>query len=549
MDNELIKQWKENFLAENGRTPSMEEFQEAKARGFVSEPVETPVVNEAPQTLAEWKAAFVQTNGRAPSMEEFQEAKKALEANQLANEQAERVEPVVIPVQPEPVQVQQSVAPTPEPTPAPTPVAPQAQPVRSQEPKKPMSMAKKVLWTLGGIVLIAAGGAYAYADNYFSRESVAERSAAVLAEQKAGSYAEMLVWSDTKEALTEEEIAPMISWMDENDMTDKEKIASKLEGSGIKVAKLEENGKHFFLFPKYDVVVQPVNITVKSNQKDVALKVNGKAEGKITSDTKLKHRAPGMYQFEATAKVSGKNVPVKDSKEVLESTDIPLNIELISFDVESNMKTGTLYMGDTKIGQLKDGKYKVKNEPMTDNLEVYVSQKFKDSTVESEKRKLTSAQDKTTLTLDAEGMITESNASDVWRSAVSAINSYASDERIPSDLDMFNGGEENKAFDDFKKNIHHNLNNARRVADSITYSLEDIKSVTQTSETTATYVAEVETRFYYSSDTDKKEHSSGYKTQVFELTGGLVYDEDAKKWKLDSVSDNQKLLKDNDNVS
>lgn len=328
-----------------------------------------------------------------------------------------------------------------------------------------------------------------------------------------------------------------------------DKIASKLEGSGLTVAELQETGKNFLIFPKYEVVVKPVTLTVTSNQGDMTLKVNGTNEGKVNSSKKLDGRAPGIYQFEATAKVDQKEVPVKESRTITSSTTIPLNIELVSFTVESNMKNGDLYIGDTKVGKLSDGKYKVKNEPITESINVYVSQMFKNSTVESEKRELTTSDDQMTITLNADGVIDEDDVRDVWRSVVSAVDAYASTERVPTNLDMFKDGADNPAFNDFKKNIGHNLNNARRVADSITYSFEDVKSFNQTSETEAEYVVDVETRFYYSSDTDKKEHSSGYKTQVFELKGTLYFDDSSNTWQLNTVSEDQKLLKDDDNVS
>lgn len=160
-----MRQWRANFQAEHGRAPSMEEFQDAKARGFAPKPVTELVQNDAPKTMAEWKELFVQTNGRVPSMEEFQAAKKAMETENVAEEQAERVEPVVIPVQSEPIQVQQATAQQTSTTPT--------QPVRAQAPKTPMTVTKKILLVLGAILLVVLGGAYAYGDHYFSKESVA----------------------------------------------------------------------------------------------------------------------------------------------------------------------------------------------------------------------------------------------------------------------------------------------------------------------------------------------------------------------------------------
>lgn len=468
------------------------------------------------EALKQWKDKFQAEHGRMPTMAEFQAAKKSDVAA------AEKVTPAA-------------------PTPAPV------QPV--QTPKQPMTKKRKALLAAGGVGVVVLGCAYAYGNHYFSKESVAERSAKILVEQKPKQYADLLVWDDTKKTLSEDEVKPVVSYMADQGLTDKGKIAKKLETSGLEVATLKETGKNLLIFPKYQVVVEPITVNIESNQSDLTLKVNGVDEGKVNESKKLDHLAPGIYKFEANAKIDKVDVPVKESKTILHNTTIPLNIQLISFSVESNMKDGDLYIGDTKVGTLTDGKYKVKNEPITDSVDVYVTQKFKDSTVKSEKVNLNTMHDQTTVTLNAEGMIDDSRVRDVWQSVTSAINAYASNERVPSDLEMFKGGAENKAFDDFKNNIAHNLNNAKRVAERVSYTFEDVKSVKQISETEAEYVVEVEAEFYYASDTDKKDRSSGYKTQVFELTGTLYFDESTDKWVLDTVSDDQKLIKDEDNVS
>lgn len=459
------------------------------------------------EALKQWKEQFQLEHGRMPTMEEFQTMKET-------DKSAETVSTVA----------------------------------QVQLPKQPMTKKRKVLLAAGGIGILILGAAYTYGNHYFSKESVAERSAKVLADQKTNQYADLLVWNDTKKTLSEDEVKPIVSYMTDQGLTDKEKIASKLETSGLEVAKLKETGKNLLIFPKYEVVVEPLTVTVESNQTDLTLKVNGIDEGKVNESKTLSHLAPGIYKFDANAKIDKDDVPLKDSKTILHDTTLPLNIELITFSVESNLKNGDLYIGDTKIGTLTDGKYKVKNEPITDSVEVYVTQKFKNKTVKSEKVNLNTMSDQTTISLNAEGVIDDDRVRDVWQSVTSAVNAYASNERIPSDLDMFKGGAENKAFNDFKNSISHNLNDAKRVADSVSYTFEDVKSVKQISEIEAEYVVEVEAEFYYASDTDKKDHSFGYKTQVFELTGTLYFDEAADKWVLDTVSDDQKLIKDEDNI-
>lgn len=581
MNNELAKKWQKQFEEQNGRKPSMEEFTEAKANGFAGveetpEVVtpEAPVVEDAPAAepavdpMKAWAADFEEKNGRKPLMDDFNAAK----ANGFAI-----AEEAPAPT-PEP-QVQQTVDPMKvwaakfeaqnnrKPTmddfneaqktgfatvasvqpgmPAAQPVMPQA----PQQPRKPMSTKSKILLGLGVVVLLALGGGYAWGQNHFSKDSEAARLGTSLATQKAATYAGVMKWADTEKNLTKAEVEPAVRYMKQENYNDADKIADALSRNDLSIMKLEEKGRNFLIFPRYELVVKPVTLTAESNQNQLNLKVNGVDEGKVSGSKRLSHRAPGVYAFEATSRIGNKDVPVKDTRVITKDETIGLNIEVISFDVESNLKSGDLYIGETKIGTLKDGKYKVKNQPITEEMEVYVAQNLGNKKIESERKELTRSNDHGFLTLDADGVLTEDDARSVLESAMNAVDSYAYDERIPSDMDMFTSGSSNTTFQNFKSNVDHNLNNARRTADSIDYDFKTLRSVSQTSETTADFVGEIEVDFYFTSDTDKKDHTSGRLTQTFEITGTLAYDSSAKKWKVDSISDKQPKLHESSNVS
>lgn len=536
------KAWAADFEAKYGRKPEMVEFNEAKANGFaieeapvVSEPTpEVPVADVTPEPqpavdpMKVWAAKFEAQNGRKPVMDDFNEAKKT------GFTTVQSVQPMAQPVQP----AMQAAAPQM----AQMPQAP-------QPPRKPMSLKSKILLGLGVIVLLALGGGYAWGQNHFSKDSEAARLGTSLATQKAATYAGVMKWSDTEKNLTKAEVEPAVRYMKQENYNDADKIADALARNDLSIMKLEEKGRNYLIFPRYELVVKPVTITAESNQNQLNLKVNGVDEGKVSGSKRLSHRAPGVYAFEATSRIGNKDVPVKDSRVITKDETIGLNIEVVSFDVESNLKTGDLYIGETKIGTLKDGKYKVKNQPITEEMEVYVAQNLGNKKIESERKELTRSNDHSFITLDADGVLTESDARSVLESAMNAVDSYAYDERIPSNMDMFTSGSSNTSFQNFKSNVDHNLNNARRTANTIDYAFKTLRSVSQTSETTADFVGEIEVDFYFTSDTDKKNRTSGRLSQTFEISGTLSYDSSSKKWMVDSISDKQPKLHESSNVS
>lgn len=512
MNNELAKAWQKKFEEENGREPSMDEFMAAKENDFA--------MPEDPKKV--WVANFEATYGRKPTVDEFNQAKSANFATVPNSVPTTSVKNDTV--------VPQRMA-------------------QQQIPREPMSTKTKVLLGVGLVVLAALGGGYAWGQNHFSKESEASRVATSLASQKATTYATVLKWSDTKKNLSKEEAEPTVRYMKQEKWDSADSIAGALVRNDIPAVKLEETGRNFLVFPRYELVVKPITITAETNQNQLTLKVNGVDEGKVDRSKRMTHRAPGVYVFEATSRIGNKDVPVTESRTITKDETIGLNIEVISFDVESNLKNGDLYIGETKIGTLKNGKYKVKNQPITDKMEVYVAQNLGKQKIESERKELSSSNDHGFLTLDAEGIITESEANSVLTAAMSAVDSYAYDERIPSDMNMFTNGSSNKTFQNFKANIDHNLNNARRTADSIDYAFKTVRSVSQTSETSADFVGEIEVDFYYTSDTDKAKRTSGRLGQTFEITGTLAYDSGSGSWKVDSISDKQPKLHETDNVS
>lgn len=278
--------------------------------------------------------------------------------------------------------------------------------------------------------------------------------------------------------------------------------------------------------------------------------MNGKTIGTSDSDSyskSYKHQVSGLYKFNATGKISGQDVATSDEKEIDNNTNVNLAIDMISFDVNSNLSSGDLYIGDTKVGTLTDGLLSVKNMPVSKGAKAYVQAKFGDQTIRTTKTSLQDIYDGESINLNADGLMTEDDANSTVSSMYDALGSYASQEEDPDNLDMFKNGANNKAYQDYKKMIRHNLHDAKRNAESVSFNSPDVKSVKQTSLTTADAVYQVKTDFYYSSDDDND--SYGDLTQTFELTAHMVYDKRNETWQVDSIDPNQKKISEDNNVS
>ncbi|WP_050792569.1 hypothetical protein [Leuconostoc fallax] len=67
------EEWLNNFKAEHGREPTIEEFSAAKAQQFSTQERDDHHTNDIAQ---QWAQQFEQENGRRPSMQEFSAAKQ-----------------------------------------------------------------------------------------------------------------------------------------------------------------------------------------------------------------------------------------------------------------------------------------------------------------------------------------------------------------------------------------------------------------------------------------------------------------------------------------
>jgi len=524
------KEWLADFKAKNHRNPTIEEVTEASKNGFVL--VGSSVFNQSEEervtakpviTLAEkWRDKFELVNGRLPNLEEVRQAKSAgfNSVTPLAIKQTEN-----------------------EPNPVP------------RVPRQKMSQGKKIAITTGVVVIAIGIALVTWGTKYYAKAATAQRTLKVLKSESAAQYAKNFVWSDTKKKIDQDALSPFINNMASakwSNQREKDIYNLMLSGQNDDGFIFKRTGNAFLVFPKYQLTVKPVDFNVSTNNKGMTLKMNGTTIGKSNSNRyskAFKHQVSGLYQFNATGKISGQDVATSDERKIDSSTDVNLAIEMISFDVNSNLSSGDLYIGETKVGTLKDGLLSVKNMPVSKGAKAYVQANFGDQTVRTSKTSKTSLKDLydgESINLNADDLLTEDDANSTISSMYDALGSYASQEEDPDNLAMFKNGANNKAYQDYKKMIRHNLHDAKRNAESVSFKSPNVKSVKQTSLTTADAVYQVKTDFRYTTDEDND--SYGDLTQTFELTAHMVYDKRNKAWQVESIDSDQKKISEDNNV-
>lgn len=421
-------------------------------------PVTEQASNVNPSAKEQWVAAFEKYVGRKPSPQEFVLGKNSDFALTSINQFL-------------------------------TSSTPTEKPVR-----KPLSVGRKILYAVGGVVIVSGVAGYMFGTQYFSKQAVAERYLQAVKQDPTKAITEYEVWSDTKEKITKEQLTYLN--VDQRQTVSADDVLDEDH--------MVQAGQQFLVFPNWKVAVQPVEATVTVNTKGLALSVNGKQIEKSTGDSykkKLDRLYPGTYSFVAKGKVEGQDVEVSSEENLTKNSTVDLAVKYLSFTVQSNLSDGDLYVGSKKIGTLSNGRFDVSNLAVTSAASVYVKKDFSENnSVKTDTYSISEISDGDTITVDASGVLDRDVADRVITAAYGKLSSYSYNHTTPDNLkDVFAGGADNNFYTDVKETIDTNTTGAKnRSADSISFSDIDVTKVTQTGPKTYTVEFTVVYDFYYS---------------------------------------------------
>ncbi|SUN77957.1 signal peptide [Streptococcus macacae NCTC 11558] len=330
------------------------------------------------------------------------------------------------------------------------------------------------------------------------------------------------VWSDNKKPIKASELKYRNS---------KENRRVKLNDLVTDDKKMKNVGRKFLIFPDWRVAVKPSSAEISINTKDLDLYINNKKVAKTDSDSytkKITRLYPGTYNFTVKGKVSNQDVEVSSEQDLLgENKEVDLDVEYLSFKVNSNLKDGDLYIGSQRIGKLKDGQYNISKMAVTNDAKVFVQKSFPGKpSLKSEVKSIQDIYDGDTITLDAEGVLEHKTAVSLITGAYNRLSSYAASHRTPDNLDeVFSGGDKNSFYTDVKNNIDTNTTEAKnRSADSILYSDINVTKITQTSPTT--YTVDFTVIYNFSFMYDSEHETSGNIKQKLSWSANVSYNRD-----------------------
>lgn len=239
-------------------------------------------------------------------------------------------------------------------------------------------------------LLIVGVGLYKYGENYYSKESQIERYQDLLAENDPEKLADSVVSSDKNFKPTAQNLRVFTNYTKDN--KDYSNYISKSltnENDSSQDLYIKNDGKFFFLFDKYDLVLQPFYFDVDTNVENMELAINDKKEGSSDSEDynwKVGPLAPGSYQLDGTFENNGNDEKIEQKVDQINrenlsdngSRELSFAAKKVKFDVNSDISSGELLFNGQSIGTIKDGQLKNANFIWNEDGKLQIKQKMED---------------------------------------------------------------------------------------------------------------------------------------------------------------------------
>lgn len=368
---------------------------------------------------------------------------------------------------------------------------------------------------------------------YYSKTSVIDRYVKARS-QKSGpvfeNIKEYLVWSDTKETITNDEATfAEFSRLDKSQVKEVKEALKSADQSDDQY--LVSTGRHFGIFPDYHVAMRPMSLTIKTNLKDEDILLNQKFVTRSDSDkfsTELKRLPIADYKASINGKYKGRDVEISKSYDGKNKV-LDLSVTFMNFTVSSNLTDGELYFDDSRIGSLKEGTYKVEDYPVTHAAQAYVKKNFPDGDISSKKVALDQIQDGSDVKLDVDNLLSAEKAGQYLLSAFDQLMIYTSNRQDSASInDVFENGANNAFYKGLKESVKAKLETDSRKASSFAIPNVVLNNLTQVGK--ESYLVDFSATYDYGYDksTDPAKSSSGHITQ--DINGKMTLKKSGDKY-------------------
>ncbi|KXI40329.1 hypothetical protein ACS94_12805 [Bacillus cereus] len=259
-----------------------------------------------------------------------------------------------------------------------------------QSETKPVK-SKKNLFLIIGFAIIAAllFGAYKFGAYKFSKEKQVNVMIEAFQKKDINAIDEFVKANDSSLKIKTEDLKAYTRYLKENpsynkqllSYLQKETVDQKLtkDKSSFKDGEIVEEGKEWFLYPKYKFSMKSYYMSVSTTAKNAEIYVNDKKEAELSSDKTSKELGPyfpGTYVVKATAKTelteleTEKEVDLADEQSEKVKVDLSLEGKYVS--ISSDESDATVFVNGKKRGKLNYGSYKLGPVPTDETVEVHL---------------------------------------------------------------------------------------------------------------------------------------------------------------------------------
>ncbi|KMP33209.1 membrane protein [Bacillus cereus] len=275
-----------------------------------------------------------------------------------------------------------------------------------QSETKPVK-SKKNLFLIIGFAAIAAllFGAYKFGAYKFSKEKQVNVMIEAFQKKDINAIDEFVKANDSSLKIKTEDIKAYMRYLKENpsynkqllSYLQKETVDQKLtkDKSSFKDGEIVEEGKEWFLYPKYKFSMKSYYMSVSTTAKNAEIYVNDKKETELSSDKTSKELGPyfpGTYVVKATAKTelteleTEKEVDLADEQSEKVKVDLSLEGKYVS--ISSDESDATVFVNGKKRGKLNYGSYKLGPVSTDETVEVHLEKTTDFGVMKSESVKI-----------------------------------------------------------------------------------------------------------------------------------------------------------------
>ncbi|MCM3328148.1 hypothetical protein M3641_15700 [Bacillus cereus] len=266
---------------------------------------------------------------------------------------------------------------------------------------------KKNLFLIIGFAIIAAllFGAYKFGAYKFSKEKQVNVMIEAFQKKDINAIDEFVKANDSSLKIKTEDLKAYMRYLKENpsynkqllSYLQKETVDQKLtkDKSSFKDGEIVEEGKEWFLYPKYKFSIKSYYMNVSTTAKNAEIYVNDKKEAELSSDKTSKELGPyfpGTYVIKATVKTelteleTEKEVDLADEQSEKVKVDLSLEGKYVS--ISSDESDATVFVNGKKRGKLNYGSYKLGPVSTDETVEVHLEKTTDFGVMKSESVKI-----------------------------------------------------------------------------------------------------------------------------------------------------------------